>query len=164
QYLPRDQINLTFEDGMLFRRLELLIDGKSRAAALFSGPYYLVEQLGFRKVIDTTFMIAAMINGDPDPEDVRRYYRALKKAQRDIDLRPELYTHYYKNEFPERWHAMMDTRRWGPGERIVFEPYSRQAYEQSFDWIARHEIFAEGRMGSGNYDTATVSFAASTAD
>ena len=159
QYLPRDQINLTFEDGMLFRRLELLIDGKSRAAALFSGPYYLVEQLGFRKVIDTTFMIAAMINGEPDPEDVRRYYRALKKAQRDIDLRPELYTHYYKNEFPERWHAMMDTRRWGPGERIVFEPYSRQAYEQSFDWIARHEIFAEGRMGSGDYDTATVSFA-----
>jgi hypothetical protein len=158
QYLARDQINLTFDDGMLFRRLELLIDGKSRAAALFSGPYYLVEQLGFRKVIDTTFMIAAMINGSPDPEDVRRYFRALKRAQRDIDLRPELYTHYYKNEFPERWHAMMDTRRWGPGERIVFEPYSRQAYEQSFDWIARHEIFAEGRMGSGDYDTATVSF------
>ena len=126
----------------------------------FSGPYYLAEQLGFRKVIDTTFMIAAMINGDPDPEDVRRYYRALQKAQRDVDLRPELYTHYYKNEFPERWHAMMDTRRWGPGERIVFEPYSRQAYEQSFDWIARHEIFAEGRMGSGDYDKATVSFTA----
>jgi ABC-type nitrate/sulfonate/bicarbonate transport system substrate-binding protein len=159
QYLPRDQIKLTFEDGMLFRRLELLIDGKIRAAALFSGPYYLVEQLGFRKVIDTTFMIAAMINGSPDPEDIRRYFAALKRAQRDIDLRPELYTHYYKNEFPERWHAMMDTRRWGPGERIVFEPYSRQAYEQSFDWIARHEIFAEGRMGSGDYDTATVSFA-----
>lgn len=158
QYLPRDKINLTFEDGMLFRRLELLIDGKSRAAALFSGPYYLVEQLGFRKVIDTTFMIAAMINGEPDPEDIRRYFRALKHAQRDIDLRPELYTHYYRNEFPERWHAMMDTRRWGPGERIVFEPYSRQAYEQSFDWIARHEIFAEGRMGSGDYDKATVSF------
>ncbi len=160
QYLARDQINLTFEDGMLFRRLELLIDGKSRAAALFSGPYYLAEQLGFRKVIVTTFMIAAMINGSPDAEDVRRYFRALKRAQRDIDLRPELYTRYYKNEFPERWHAMMDTRRWGPGERIVFEPYSRQAYEQSFDWIARHEIFAEGRMGSGDYDTATVSFAA----
>jgi hypothetical protein len=158
QYLKRDQINLTFEDGMLFRRLELLIDGKSRAAALFSGPYYLAEQQGFRKVIDTTFMIAAMINGSPDPEDVRRYFAALKRAQRDIDLRPELYTHYYKNEFPERWHAMMDTRRWGPGERIVFEPYSRQAYEQSFDWIARHEIFAEGRMGSGDYDAATVSF------
>jgi ABC-type nitrate/sulfonate/bicarbonate transport system substrate-binding protein len=159
QYLQPGEINLTFEDGMLFRRLELLVEGRSQAAALFSGPYYLVEQLGFRKVIDTTFMIAAMINGSPDPEDVRRYYRALKRAQRDIDLRPELYTHYYKNEFPERYHAMMDTRRWGPGERIVFETYSREVFEQSFNWIAQHEIFAEGRMGSGDYDKATVSFA-----
>ncbi len=159
QYMPAKDVNLTFEDGMLFRRLELLIEGRSKAAALFSGPYYLVEQLGFRKVIDTTFMIASMINGSPDPEDVRCFFRALKRAQRDIDLRPELYTHYYRNEFPERWHPMMDTRRWGPGERIVFEPYTREVYDQSFEWIARHEIFDEGRMGSGDYDSATVSFA-----
>jgi ABC-type nitrate/sulfonate/bicarbonate transport system substrate-binding protein len=157
QYLRPEEINLTFEDGMLFRRLELLIEGRSQAAALFSGPYYLVEQLGFRKIIDTTFMIAAMVNGAPDPEDIRRYFRALKTAQRDIDLRPELYTHYYRNEFPERYHEMMDTRRWGPGERIVFQTYSREMFEQSFDWIARHEIFPEGRMGSGDYDKATIS-------
>ena len=159
QYLDRRRIALTFEDGMLFRRLELLLDGKSRAAALFSGPYYLAEQLGYRKVIDTTFMIAAMINGSPDPQDVQRYFRALKRAQRDIDLRPERYTHYYVKEFPERYHALMDTRRWGPGERIVFETYTKEVYEESFEWIARHEIFAEGGMGSGDYDKATVSFA-----
>jgi ABC-type nitrate/sulfonate/bicarbonate transport system substrate-binding protein len=158
QYLDAGKIKLTFEDGMLFNRLELLLSGKSRAAALFSGPYYFAEQLGFRKVIDTSFMMAAMIKGAPDPEDVRRYFAALRKAQRDIDLRPELYTHYYKNEFPERYHGMMDTRRWGPGERIVFETYTREAFQQSFDWIARHGIFAEGRMGSGDYDKATVSF------
>src|ERR1700716_565447 len=120
QYMPADKINLTFEDGMLFRRMELLIEGKSPAAALFNGPYYLAEQLGFRKVIDTTFMIAAMIKGTVDAEDVRRYFRALRRAQRDIDLRPELYTHYYKNEFPDRFHDVMDTRRWGPGEGMVF--------------------------------------------
>ena len=160
QYIPQSEINLLFEDGMLFSRMERFIDGKSPAAALFNGPYYLAEQLGFRKIIDTTFMIAAMIKGSPDPEDIRRYFRALRLAQRDIDLRPERYTHYYKNEFPERFHALMDTRRWGPGERIVFEPYSREVYEQSFEWIARHQIFAEGRMGSGDYDAATISFAA----
>jgi ABC-type nitrate/sulfonate/bicarbonate transport system substrate-binding protein len=160
QYLPASEINLIFEDGMLFSRMERLIDGSSPAAALFNGPYYLAEQLGFRKVIDTTFMIAAMIKGSPDPEDIRRYFRALRSAQRDIDLRPELYTHYYKNEFPDRFHAMMDTRRWGPGERIVFEPYSKQVFEQSFDWIAKHKIFADGAMGSGDYDRSTISFAA----
>src|SRR3954467_2170977 len=160
QYMPPAKINLTFEDGMLFHRMELLLEGKSQAAALFSGPYYLAEQLGFRKVIDTTFMIAAMIKGEVDPEDVRRHFRALRSAQRDIALRPERYTHYYRNEFPDRFHAVMDTRRWGPGERIVFETYSREVFEQSFEWIAEHQIFAEGRMGSGEYDRSTISFAA----
>jgi hypothetical protein len=160
QFMARSEINLTFEDGMLFHRMSQLIEGKSPAAALFNGPYYLAEQLGFRKVIDTSFMIAAMIKGTVEPEDVRRYFRALRAAQRDIDLRPELYTHYYKNEFPEQFHAVMDTRSWGPGERIVFETYSKEVYEQSFDWIAEHEIFAEGRMGTGEYDRSTVSFAA----
>jgi ABC-type nitrate/sulfonate/bicarbonate transport system substrate-binding protein len=162
QYIPASKIKLTFEDGMLFHRMETLLDGRSPATALFNGPYYLAEQLGFRKIIDTTFMIASMIKGTPEPEDIRRYFRALRKAQRDIDLRPELYTHYYKNEFPERFHAMMDTRRWGPGERIVFEPYTREVFEQSFEWIDRHKIFPEGKMGSGDYDRSTISFAAAS--
>jgi hypothetical protein len=46
----------------------------------------------------------------------------LKRAQADIDLRPERYTHYYRKQFPGRFHDVMDTRRFGPGERIVFEP------------------------------------------
>jgi hypothetical protein len=157
QYLPLDQINLSYKDGMLFGRMELFLDGKVPACTLFSGPYYFAEQLGFRKIIDCTFMMAAMITGDPDPEDVRKYFRALKKAQRDIDLRPELYTHYYKNEFPVRFHDRMDTRRWGPGERIVFEPYSRQVFEESREWIKERGIFEGGDLGSGSYDKAILS-------
>lgn len=157
QYLQPGEINLSFSDGLLFKRMELLIDRKVPAASLFSGPYYFMEQLGFRKVIDTTFMMASMITGDPDPDDVVKYFRALRRAQRDIDLRPELYTHYYKKEFPERFLDQMDTRRWGPGERIVFEPYTREVYEESFEWIARHRIFEEGQMGAGKYEEATVS-------
>ena len=102
-------------------------------------------------------MIATMIHGEPDPEHLRKFFRALRKAQRDIDLRPELYTHYYKNEFPDRFHALMDTRRWGPGERLVFEPYTREVYEESREWIADHHIFAEGDMGAGQYDNASLS-------
>lgn len=160
QYLPRDQIKLSFEEGMLFRRLELFLDGKSPAVALFNGPYYFAEQLGFRKIIDNTFMIAAMINGDPEPDDIRKYFRALRRAQSDIDLRPDLYTHYYKNEFPEHFRAKMDIRCWGPGERIVFEPYSKVMFDQSFGWIAAHAIFEPDAMGSGDYERAVISLAA----
>src|SRR6202451_924099 len=160
QYLKPDQINLSFGEGLLFKRMELLIDGKVPACALFSGPYYFAEQLGFRKIIDTTFMIATMITGDPDPEDVKKYFRGLRRAQRGIDLHSELYTHHYKKEFPARFVDLMDTRRWGPGERIVFEPYTQESYEESFRWIAEHEIFAEGKMGACEYDRATVSLSA----
>jgi hypothetical protein len=156
-YLKPEQINLVFADGMLFGRMEQLIEGKAPAVNLFSGPYYFAEQLGFRKVIDTTFMIGTMIHGDPDPEDLRKFFRALRRAQRDIDLRPELYTHYYKNEFPDRFHAMMDTRRWGPGERLVFEPYTKDVYEQSREWIADHHIFSDSGIGAGQYEKATLS-------
>jgi hypothetical protein len=156
-YMKLEEMNLSFADGLLFKRMELLYDRQVPAASLFSGPYYFMEQLGFRKILDSTFMIASLITGDPDPEDVRKYFRGLRRAQRDIDLRPDLHTHHYKKEFPVRFHSQMDTRRWGPGERIVFEPYSKDVFEQSFDWIAKHHIFPEGKMGAGNYETAAVS-------
>ena len=157
RYLPVDKINLSFSDGMLFGRMEAFLAGRLPACTLFSGPYYFAEQLGFRKIIDNTFMISTMINGNPEPEDIRKYFRGLRRAQRDIDVRPDLYTHYYKKEFPERFHASMDTGRWGPGERIVFEPYSKETFEQSMDWIAHHAIFDPGQMGSDNYERAAVS-------
>jgi len=153
QYMPLAQINLSFNDGMLFKRMENLIEGKVPAAALFSGPYYFAEQLGFRKILDSTFMITTMVHGTPEAEDVKKFFQALRRAQRDIDLRPDLYTHYYTREFPVRHHAKMDTRRWGPGERIVFEPYTKEVFEQTFQWIKSHGIFEDGKMGGGQYDT-----------
>src|SRR5438309_11484238 len=34
QFVPADKINLSFNDGMLFRRMELLVEGKVQACAL----------------------------------------------------------------------------------------------------------------------------------
>jgi len=159
QYLKAEEIKLSFADGILFGRLQKLVDRAVPAAALFSGPYYFAEQLGFRKLIDTTFMITTMLSGSPDPEDVRKYFRALRRAQRDIDLRPELYTRYYRKEFPARFLEQMDTRRWGPGERIVFEPYTRESFDAAQRWMAAHGIFETGKVGAGRYDESVVSLA-----
>lgn len=156
QWLKPDEISLSFTDGLLFRRLELLDDGKIPAVHLFSGPMYVAEQLGFRKICDCTFMMAGMINGNPDIEDINKFYNALQRAQRDIDLRPELYTHYFLKELPARFHDRIDTGRMGPGERIVFEPYTREVFEESREWVAAHDIFPDGNLGSGDYGQATI--------
>jgi len=154
QFLKPEEINLNFNDGLLFARMEKLIDGESPACSLFSGTYYFLDQLGFKKIVETTFMMAGMITGDPDPEDIRKYYAALKMAQHDIDLRPELYTHYYTEEFPERFHDMMDLRYFGPGERIVFEEYSKDMFDLSRDWVAERDIFPDNDLGARDYDQA----------
>ena len=154
-FLKPSEIKLDF-GGMLFQRLELLVDREVPAANAFGGPLYLVEQLGFRKVLDTTFMVAAMVSRNSDPEDVRKCYRALKRAQADIDLRPERYTHYYRKQFPDRFHDVMDTRRFGPGERIVFEPYTQDMYEKTQEWVRLWEIFTEEHAIGAGYKEAVV--------
>ena len=154
-FLDENEINLSFADGLLFKRMENMIDGNIPAVSLFSGPYYFMEQLGFRKVLDTSFMMAAMVAEDADLNDVEKYFAALRMAQKDIDLRQELYTHYYRNEFPERFREQMDTRLFGPGERIVFEPYSREIFDESREWIAERKIF-EGGLGDLPYEDAIV--------
>jgi hypothetical protein len=54
----------------------------------------------------------------------------------------------------------MDTRRWGPGERLVFEPYSKEVFDASFSWIAAREIFEPDAMGSGSYEHSVLSLGA----
>lgn len=155
-FLEPQDIKLSFADGLIFSRMELLIDGKVPAASLFSGAYYFMEQLGYRKIVDSSFMMASMVAEGANLGDVEKYFRALRRAQADIDLRPELYTHYYKNEFPERFREAIDTRRFGPGERIVFEPYTREIFESSQQWIAERDIFPDGDPTIRAYDDAVV--------
>ena len=154
EFLAFEDIHLTFADGLLFHRLEQLIDGASPAVSLFSGPYYFAEQLGFRKVADTSFMMASMITGDPEPGDVDKYFAALRRAQVEIDLRLERHRHHYRKEFPERFHDSMDVRRFGAGERLVFEPYTEDIFERSRSWIVERGIFPEGGLGEGSYREA----------
>src|SRR5437773_1423117 len=67
--LQREEIKVHF-GGTLFLRLELLIDREVPVATLFSGPMYVAEQLGFRKILDCSFMTAATVREDTSEEDV----------------------------------------------------------------------------------------------
>ena len=51
----------------------------------------------------------------------------------------------------------MDTRLFGPGERIVFEKYSRAFFMNSQKWISEREIFENSTLGSRDYTKPTVS-------
>lgn len=55
------------------------------------------------------------------------------------------YTHYYANELPERHRKLVDVRRFGPGERLVFEPYTKDVYDLKCSCgVADRETFSQG--------------------
>ena len=116
-YFPVEEIKLSFIGGPI-DRLDLLVEGKTPTANLFTKEMYVAEQLGCRRILDTTFMMGFLVSADSDRGEVEKYFRALRRAQRDIDAEPERYKHYYLKELPERYHAQVDVQAFGPASAL----------------------------------------------
>lgn len=154
-FLPANQIKLAF-GGSPADRVDQLLDGSGAAATVFGAQYYLMEQLGFRKIVDATFMIAAMVPRQVEIAAVRNYFAALRRAQADIDVMHQLYTRYYAEELPERHRRIVDVRRFGPGEQFVFEPYTQDMYDRTQTWIDERGIFPAHDASAGTYSDAVI--------
>jgi NitT/TauT family transport system substrate-binding protein len=153
--LKPDEIKLQFI-GYPFDRLTAALERTVPATALFGVPQCVVEQQGFRKVVDTTFMVGFIVEDGAEPEDVERYFRALRRAQRDIDLEPERYKHYFLRELPECFHSLADVRTFDTGERIVCEPYTIEAFERTHRWMETLRLFPAAPTDRADYEDAVL--------
>ncbi len=122
---------------------------------VFGAQFYIMEQLGFRKIVDITFMMSFLLSAHGDQQDIERYFRALRRAQQEIDLEPEPYKHYYARELPGDLLELVDVRRFGPGERIVFEPYTREMYGRTQRWMQTWNLF-EPESARAEFETAVL--------
>ena len=154
-YLSPEEIKLRF-GGLPDERVDAAISGEAKAVDVFGIQLYILEQLGFRKVMDTTFMIAGLVGEGVDLADVEKYYAALRRAQADIDLNHQRFAHYYGNEVPERFAKLVDVGRFGPGERLVFEPYSKETYDSTHKWIEDRQIFDLEKVGTRAFEQAVA--------
>ena len=156
QVLPADQISLSFQ-GPPNERLDALLGRQVPAATVWGVPLYITEAFGFRKVVDATFMIGFLVTGSGvSRDDVEKYLAALRRAQADIDLQPDRYKHYHLRAVPEKYHDQVDVRAFGPGERIVFLPYSREVYTATRQWTQDRKLFPEIPPSAVSYDEATL--------
>jgi NitT/TauT family transport system substrate-binding protein len=153
--VPPGQVELRFVGGPV-ERMELMLDRKLDAATVFGAHLYVLEQQGFRKVADATFMIGFFVGETTSVEDMERYVRALVRAQRDIDLEPHRYRHYFLDELPERVRDMVDVRLFGTGERVVAEPYTRETFEATRSWLEQLGVIGLGQMGRLGYEEAVL--------
>jgi NitT/TauT family transport system substrate-binding protein len=154
-FIPAKDLKLKFV-GWTMRRLDMAYERAVPAVNVFGTQMYVLEQHGFRKVVDTTFMMGYLLNKDVPIDDAEKYFRALRKAQRDIDLQPEAYKHHYLKELPEKFHSLVDVRLFGPGERIVFEPYTREMYEWTYRWTKQLDVLEQDHIGHESYQEAVL--------
>jgi NitT/TauT family transport system substrate-binding protein len=137
-------------------RLEMALARQIEAVDVFGMQRDILEYFGFRKVLDTSFMIGFLINGDADTDEVQRYFNALRRAQVDIDLEPERYKHYFLREMPAKYRDQVDVRAFSTGERIVFEPYTQAMYERTHRWMEQLAIFPQEQLGAAAYASAVL--------
>jgi hypothetical protein len=154
-FLDRAQIKLKFV-GSSWARVDAGVEGDVPATSVWGITYQVLEQLGFRKIVDTTFMIAFMFPHAVDPVDVDKYMEGLKRAQMDLDFAPERYKHFYLNEIPDRYKSRIDVRRFSSGERIVFLPYGEEVYAKTQAWIRERGLF-DAQTSAVDYATAVAS-------
>lgn len=155
KYMDQDDIKLRFI-GPPWDRVDFLLDRTIQAATVFGLQKDIVEQQGFRRVVDATFMIGFLLAPDASPEDVEKYFKALRQAQRDIDLEGEQFKHYYLRELPEKYRPLVDVRAFSAGERLVFEPYTQDMFERTHRWMEEHQFFDPTQSGQSLYREAVL--------
>jgi NitT/TauT family transport system substrate-binding protein len=154
-FLDRSEISLAFV-GLPFDRVRLMLRGEIPAVNVFGAQYYLLEQAGFRKLVDTTFMVGFLVAEDAETADLERYFRALRRAQWELDLEADRYKHYWLREMPADLRERVDVRRFGAGERIVFEPYTREMFERTHRWMADWKLFEIDAASRFPYESAVI--------
>jgi len=153
--LDDSEVKLQFA-GRPLDRMARLLERDVPAGNVFGAPMYVLEQQGFRRIVDTTFMIGFLLEPDADEENAKKYFNALQRAQRAIDLEPERYRHYLLKEIPERYHELVDVRAMGVGERMVFEPYTQEVYEKTHRWMATRNLFGADTPLDEPYESAVA--------
>ncbi|HYK27223.1 MAG TPA: hypothetical protein VEV61_04585 [Streptosporangiaceae bacterium] len=153
-FLAPDQIKLSFA-GLPNDRTRLLLEARIPAANVWGAQYYLLEQRGFRKLVDTTFVMGFLVSPAAAREDLERYFSGLLRAQQEIDLEPERYKHFWLREMPADLAELADVRRFGPGERVVPQPYTQDMYLRTYRWMQNWKL-VDSELDAARYDEAVL--------
>jgi NitT/TauT family transport system substrate-binding protein len=154
-FLDRDQIRLGFL-GRPFDRVRLALAGRSPAVNVWGAQAYLLEQQGFRKLVDTSFAMGFLVSPEAAPQDVERYFAGLLRAQQEIDLDLPRYARHWAREMPADLLDLVDVRRFGPGERVVPQPYTREMFERTQGWMRDWQLIDVDQPPGRRYEDTVL--------
>ena len=136
-YVPLDQIK-TMNVGGFGARLQALLDGEVDATSLLDPQISMAEQLGLRCVITNTFKTLWVVPANADRALMDAYFRALQRAETDLDRDPASCLPLWRNSIPREFAACdWDYSTFDVGERFVHQPLARAEFEELVEQAGR---------------------------
>ena len=130
QALPRERINLVHTGGP-GRRLLALLEGEVEAANLLDPEIPIAEARGLRKLAQGEFMITFWVHPEIPSEVLGSFFKALRRAEEALQRSPERYLNLWARNLPPGLEGEYDWPMFGRGEKMFFEPYTEEMYEQA---------------------------------
>jgi hypothetical protein len=140
KYLPLEHIK-PVNVGGFGARLKALVDREFEAVSLLPPQLDMAEQLGMRKIIGGEFKTLWWVDERWDKDTLRRYFRALDRAEKAIAANPAKYLPLWKHSNPPEFaDHPWDYSKFSRGERFVHAPISRGEFDAWMDQAKRWKM------------------------
>jgi NitT/TauT family transport system substrate-binding protein len=140
EYLPLEHIK-PVNVGGFGARLKALVDDEFVAASLLPPQLDMARELGMREIISAEFKTLWWVPEEYSKDTLRRYFRALNRAEQAIATDPKKFLHlwHYSNP-PEFADYDWNYAKFSRGERFVHGPISRDEFDEAMSAVERWHL------------------------
>jgi NitT/TauT family transport system substrate-binding protein len=133
EVLPKEHIK-TVHTGGPGQRLVALEEGEVEAANLLDPEIPIAEVRGLRKLAQGEFVITFWVSSTISQETLGRFFRALRLAEEALERDTDRYLHLWERNVPPALEGDHDYAAFGRGEKLIFEPYSLEMFEDAMQF------------------------------
>ena len=133
EVLPKEHIK-TAHTGGPGQRLVALLNGEVEVANLLDPEIPIAEAEGLRKLAQGEFVITFWVSPTIGRGTLGRFFGALKRAEEALERDPDKYLRLWERNIPPALEGDFDYAAFGRGEKLIFEPYSPEMFEDAMQF------------------------------
>jgi hypothetical protein len=94
----------------------------------------IAEAKGLRKLAQSEFVITFWVSPTIAHDTLSKFFRALRLAEEPLEQNADRYLHLWERNIPPAFEGDHDYASFGRGEKLIFEPYSLEMFEDAMQF------------------------------
>jgi hypothetical protein len=147
EVLPKEHIKVVHTGGP-GQRLLALLDEEVEVANLLDPEIPIAEAKGLHKLAQGEFIVTFWVSPAISQGTLGKFFGALKRAEEALEQNTGKYLRLWERNVPPALEGDYDYTNFGRGEKLVFEPYSQEMFEDAMQFAEAwglHEHVRESR-------------------